>query len=218
VSARTALLTVAFILALAGVASAAVLTVDADEMTLVRVPGAVPPKTCTVGAVADTDADEALPDAGDGTATTVGVAAGPAAAKRAFVRFDLAPCSIPSNAEVRSAALRMVLAAAPAADRTWKVRRVAEAWSEATMTWNTMPTTFAAVSTDTLSTGTVAGATLAWNVAADVANIVSGAVTDNGWRIADADEASPTPDGGALAARENAAADDRPALTVTWFD
>ena len=213
---RSIALAGAFVLALTGIASAAALTVDANTMTLVRIPGPVPPKTCTVAAIADAHVDEALPDANAGTAASLDVAAGPAD-RRAFVRFDLASCAIPSTAELRSAALRMVLAGAPAEDRSWKVRRLTGAWTEAGVTWNTAPS-LAAASTDAVSTGAVAGAALTWNVAADVADVVSGAATDHGWTIADADEAPAIPAAGSLASREDADAAERPVLTVTWFD
>jgi hypothetical protein len=215
VSGRAAVLAAAFVVALAGVASAAGFTVDADRMTLVRVPGAVPPKTCTVAASADAAVDEALPDTNAGTSATLDIAAGPAD-RHAFVRFDVGSCAIPPEAELRSAVLRMVLAGAPAEDRSWKARRVTGAWAETGITWNTAPS-LAAASTDAVSTGTVAGAALAWNVAADVADVVSGGA-DHGWRIADADDAPAAPVAGSLASRENAVAADRPSLTVTWFD
>jgi hypothetical protein len=216
VTRRTAALAGAFALALAGVASAAGLSVAPDTMTLVRVPGAVPVKTCTLVAGADAHVDEALPDGTAGSAPALDVTAG-ASDRRAFVQFDLPACAIPSTAEVRGAALRMTLAVAPAEDRSWKARRVAGAWTEAGITWNTAPP-LAASSTDTVPTGTVAGATLTWDVAADVADAVSGAVTDRGWRIADADEAPAAPVTGSLASREDADPADRPSLTVTWFD
>ena len=155
------------------------------------------------------------PDAAAGTAPALEVTAGPAD-RRAFVRFDVAGCSIPAGAEVRSAALAMVLAAAPAEARNWKVQRVTDAWA-GDVTWSTAPAV-AAASTDTAATGIAAGATLQWNVLPDVADVVSGAALDRGWRIADADETPVAPVGGALASSEAAAAGTRPTLTVTWFD
>lgn len=212
---RIALICAAFVLALAGVASAAVLALDADRITVLRIPGTVPVKTCTISAVSDAYVDEALPDAAAGTAPALEVTAGPAD-RRAFVRFDVAGCSIPAGAEVRSAALAMVLAAAPAEARNWKVQRVTDAWA-GDVTWSTAPAV-AAASTDTAATGIAAGATLQWNVLPDVADVVSGAALDRGWRIADADETPVAPVGGALASSEAAAAGTRPTLTVTWFD
>lgn len=213
---RTALLGATLALALTGVASAALLGIDADRVTLVRIPGAVPAKTCTVGAVADAHVDESLPDTNAGTAATVEVGAGPAD-RRAFVRFDLASCAIPAGADVRSAKLSAVLAAAPADPRTWNVHRATAAWPELGVTWNTAPAV-AASATGTASIGTAAGATVEWSVLSDVAGIVSGATSNDGWRISDADEAPPAPIAGSLASREAAAAADRPTLTVTWFD
>jgi hypothetical protein len=201
-------------LALAGAAVAAALAIDADSMTLVRVPGAVPPQTCTLPAVSDAHVDEAMPDASFGAHPELAVASGPSD-RRSFVRFDIAACSIPSNAEILSASLRLALVAPPSEDRTWKVRRVTGAWAD-DVTWNAEPS-LAAASTDETTTGTGAG-TLEWDVGPDVAAVVSGAVLDRGWRIADADEASPVLVGGDLASIEYADPADRPALTVAWFD
>lgn len=212
---RIALIGAAFVLAFAGVASAAALAVDADSLTVLRIPGTVPVKTCTISAVSDAFVDEALPDTAAGTAPTVEVAGGPAD-RRAFVRFDIAACSIPAGAEVRSAALAMVLVAAPAETRSWSVRRVTDAWA-GDVTWNTAPAV-AAASTSSASTGIAAGATLQWSVLPDVAAVVSGAALDRGWRIADADETPVAPVGGTLASSEAVDAGTRPTLTVTWFD
>jgi hypothetical protein len=203
-------------LVFSGVAWGAVLSVDGDELTLVRVPGFVPAESCTVGAVADAHVDEATPDGNFGSDALLTVGAG-TYDSRALVRFDVSSCSIPSGADVRSARLRMVLVDAPGEDRTWKARRVTGAWTEGAVTWNTEPA-LAAASTADVQTGTVAGATLEWDVLPDVAGIVSGALTDRGWRIADSDEAPASPVLGGLASREEPVGAQRPELTVTWFD
>lgn len=210
-----ALACAALVLAGAGVVGAAAFPVASDELTLVRVPGAVPEHSCTLTAVADSYVDEALPDTAFGPEEYVAVSSGPTD-RRAFVRFDIASCGVPAGAEVRSARMSLLLTAAPAWARTWEVQRVTDVWHGPTVTWNTAPTVAAGV-TDTAAVGTVAGVAVSWNVRADVADVVSGAATDRGWRIADADEESPVTVGGALASHE-AAESERPSLTLTWFD
>jgi hypothetical protein len=213
---RAVALGVVLVVALAGVAWGAVLAVTADQMTVVRVTGAVPAETCTVGAVADAYVDESTPGSNFGSDATLAVHAGPADA-HALVRFDLASCSIPSGADVRSATLKMTIADPPGEDRAWKARRVTGAWNENNVKWNTAPTV-APASTDTVQTGVAAGVELQWNVLADVATFVSGAATNRGWQILDGDETSVLQVDGALASREDPVAARRPSLTVTWFD
>lgn len=199
-----------------GFAVAAGFPVVADDVTVVRIPGAVPEKRCTVAPVADAYVDEALPETPFGDEDFLAVASGPAN-RRALVRFDLGSCSVPAGAELRSARLTMVVAAAPAQARTWDVRRVTSVWHAATVTWTTAPTVAATV-TDTAPIGTIDGATVAWDVRTDVADVVSGGATDRGWRIADVSEGAPLRVGGALASSETATSDARPSLTLTWFD
>jgi hypothetical protein len=203
-------------LACAAVAVAAGFPVTTDDLTVVRIAGAVPEESCTITAVADAHVDEAQPDATFGTGPAVEIASGPAD-RRALVRFDIGSCAIPAGAEVRSARLRAVLTTAPAAGRTWKIQRVTSAWTGLSVTWNTAPAVVAAA-TDTAQTGTAAGAVVEWDVVGDVAGVVAGTATDSGWRIADADETAPTTVGGALASSEVASSGDRPSLTIRWFD
>lgn len=190
--------------------------VAADGLTLVRVPGAAPVKTCTVTPSSDTFLDEELPETPFGAEPYLAVASGPAD-RRALVRFDLSSCGIPAGAEVRSARLAMGLTDAPASPRAWRVQRVTSDWAAAEVTWSTAPTV-APAATDTAAIGTVAGVPVTWDVRADVALIVSGGATNRGWRIADVDESAPLRDGGAFAASEAVVAADRPSLTLTWFD
>jgi hypothetical protein len=213
---RAVALGTVLVVALAGVAWGTVLAVTADELTVVRVTGAVPAETCSVGAVADAYIDQATPGANFGSDAMLKVNAGPSDA-RALVRFDLASCSIPPGADVRSATLNMTIADAPGEDRAWKARRITAAWNENNVKWNTAPTV-AAASTDTVQTGIAVGVVLQWNVLADVATFVSGAATDRGWQIFDGDEGSVLQVDGALASREDPVAARRPSLTVTWFD
>ena len=211
---RALLIAAALTAAGAGAALAAGFAVDADDLTVVRIPGAVPVESCTITAVADAYIDEAAPDATAGTAPALEVAAG-AADRRALVRFDIGSCAIPSGADVRTAQLELVLTTAPGASRSWTVRRINDPWTGLSVTWNTAPAV-AATATAAAPTGTVAGATVAWDVLPDVADVVTGAAPDRGWLVADADEA--TPAAGAVGASEAAAAADRPSLTITWFD
>jgi len=67
--------------------------------------------------------------------------------------------------------------------------------------------------TASVATGTAAGVTLSANVVYDVQAFLAGA-TNNGWLVADADETTNAT--GALGARENAAAANRPQLVIAY--
>ena len=97
-----------------GVALAASLGVSSAKLTVSTYASSVPPTTCTLSAAtADRYVNQASPLSNFGTASTLQVRSGLGSNRRAFVRFDLAPCSVPGNALVTSASLRLYMNSAP---------------------------------------------------------------------------------------------------------
>ena len=175
---------VAILLGAAG-AFASSLSVTSSRLTSFAGPTSVPTTTCSLGAEADSYVSNAVLQTGTnfGGATELHVSAG-ATDKRSFVRFDLG--CIPSTAEVKSATLRLVLATAPTANRTYAAHQVSASWAEGSITWSNQPAIGA--SSGTVATGTTNGVTLQWTVTSEVQAFVNGSATNNGWRIADTDE------------------------------
>jgi hypothetical protein len=192
------------------------LGVTSERLTVVHTTGAIPTQQCTLSEpVADTYGDQANPDTPHGGATTMGVASGPAN-RRAFLRFDLSTCAIPQNAKVTSATLRLTISTAPAETRDYEAARVAASWTEGALTWSNQPGVTASP-TATVASGTVGGARLDWNVTTDVAAFVSGATTNEGWRIKDAQENAATTLTAVFASREHGTAAHRPSLSVSYY-
>ena len=115
--------------------------------------------------------------------------------------FDLS--TLPTSACVGSAKLMLKLTGTQYVPRTFAVHRIVQSWSEGTggtntgVTWNRRDgiTTwtkaggdFAGTPTASVGTGTINGATLQWNVTADVAAFRSGTAPNYGWLIKDASE------------------------------
>jgi hypothetical protein len=221
---RLAVLVVAAAALGGGVAFAASLIVTSADLTTYSVATTVPVSSCTVTSIADTYADQAALSAGSnfGGGTTMLVESSVTSVtllpsnKRSFVRFDLSSCSIPSVASVVSATLNLYLSTAPSASRTYDTFRVTGSWGETTLTWNNQPAV-AATATASVATGSTSGTTLSWNVAGDVQSFVSGAATNNGWRISDRSESSTTTRTGRFATREAGTPTQRPTLTITYY-
>jgi hypothetical protein len=170
----------------AATAFAASLTVSSARLTSYSAATSVPASTCSLDAAADSYVSNALlqGDTNFGGATELHVSGG-STDKRSFARFDLTSC-IPSTAEIESASLRLVLATAPSASRTYAAHRVSASWAEGSITWNNQPAVGA--SSGTVATGTTSGVTLQWTVASDVQAFASDSSSNQGWRISDTDE------------------------------
>lgn len=166
-------------------AFAASLGVSSSRLTSFSGASSAPTSTCTLGAAADSYVSNALLQGGTnfGGATQLHVSGG-ATDKRSFLRFDLS--CIPSTAEIKSASLRLVLASAPSASRTYAAHRVSASWAEGSITFNNQPGVGA--SSGTVATGTTNGVTLQWTVTSDVQAFVNGSASNHGWRISDTDE------------------------------
>jgi hypothetical protein len=149
----------------------------------------------------DTWADENAKTSNKASGATLQVASKSGGNNRAYLRFDLTRCSptIAGTATVKKATLRLSLAGAPSANRTYTINRVtgpcpeaaATCWTETGLTWNNQPTV-AASATSTLNlTSSSALQYYAFDVTADAAGLVAG-TANYGWRIADSAEGAAT--------------------------
>ncbi len=186
--------------------------VTAKRLTVDSGATSVPLERCTLSPVADSDVDAAL---NTGTATTLRVRSSALGNRRAFIRFDLADCGFEADDAIRAASLSLVLGTAPASSRAHEVRRVTAAWTETGVTSVNAPAV-AATATATRDTGTTAGATLSWNVLADV-QAFHGGTPNDGWRVSDATEGAATAVEAVYRSREFATAADRPKLTIDYY-
>lgn len=209
------------VIAAVGVGAASTLTVSAGHLGVTSVASAPAPKSCTVTPSADAYADEAnllgLFGGSDQLEVRSWFVILVPSNRRAFVRFDLGSCAIPAAADVRSATLRLHLLTAPSADRTYRVHRVTDAWTEAALSWSAQPNV-AASATTSISTGTTDGVWREADVRTDVAAMVAGTVTNQGWRLRDDAEDAGLERRSIFAAREYGTAALRPQLVVTWYD
>ena len=185
---------------------------SSQRLTAYSATTSVPMQRCTLNAVADADIDGLF---NTGTATTLRVRSSSGGNRRSLVRFDVAACALGADDAVRAATLSLVLGTAPATSRTHEVRRVTAAWTETGVTGLTQPGV-AATATATRTTGTTAGASLMWDVLADVQAFRSG-TANNGWRVADTAEGAATAVEGIYHSRENATAANRPNLTIDYY-
>lgn len=177
------------------------------------------PSTCSLQPVADSHVRNSGADADTnyGTLATLDVRADAASAARAFVRFDLSSCSpaIPADAILHGANLRLTLFSNATATRTYDLHRSTGDWDEATVTWNNQPTVAAgATSSVTVSSGTTAPAVVEWNVQADVQDFVTGAATNDGWRLKDSAEDTTVE----LIFQSGEATSGEPELVITYVD
>lgn len=199
----------------AGVAAAAALGVTSEKLTVETYTGGIPPTTCTLSAAtADSYVNQAAVNANFGTATTLDVRSF-SANRRTFVRFDLAPCSIPASSLITAASLRLFLYSAPAASRTYEARRVMGSWTETGITWSNQPSASSTV-TSSVATGTTSNVTLAWTVTADVQAFVDG-TSNFGWRVSDQTEGSSPARLGRFRSDEYGTASQRPVLDIAYY-
>jgi hypothetical protein len=202
-----------------GVGSAASLTLTAEKLTSVSEASTVPISTCSLTiSNADTYADQASSTTNFGTATTMLVQSRSASRnRRSYVKFDIASCSIPATAEVKTATLTLNMTVAPSASRTYNALRVTSSWLETDpggLDWGVQPTVAGVTSSQTIFTPT---GDKTWNVQADVALYAAGTATNYGWSIRDSVESSATAYSSTWRTRENGTAALRPRLTITYY-
>jgi hypothetical protein len=195
------------------VAWAAPLTTSAAPLMARTVVGPVPITTCTLAPNADTYSDGGT---AQGTATTLHVRSQLALNKRTYVQFDVASCSIPAVARLKTGSFNLVITTASGSSRTYDVHRVTAAWTEAGLTVLAQPATVG-TATASVVTGTTGGVTLAADILADVSAYVTGTATNYGWRMKDRTEDGLSSVETRFGSRENATAALRPALVVTYY-
>jgi hypothetical protein len=199
----------------AGAGLAATLGVSSRQLTVYTYASSIAPTTCTLtAAVADSYVDSVSSATNYGAVTNLDVRSWATGNRRAFVRFNVSTCSIPANALITSANLKLFMYSAPSANRTYAVHAVSASWTEPGITWANQPAV-AASATATTSTGTTSNVTLGWTVTADVQAFVDG-TTNNGWRIRDQTESSTTSRLGQFRSREYGGGQ-APTLDVTYY-
>jgi hypothetical protein len=200
-----------------GVALAATLAVTSSTLTVSTGASSISVTTCSLNAAPnDTYASQSAPSSNFGTATTLNVRSSLTQNMRAFVQFDLAPCSIPANALVTGASLKLFLNSAPSASRTYDAHRVTSTWAEGTLTWANQPTV-AAPATSSVATGTTSNVTLTWMVTSDVQAFLDGTASNFGWRIKDQTEDSATARTAQLRSAEFGTVSQRPILDLSYY-
>jgi hypothetical protein len=196
------------------------------------------PRTCvltanpaTSTAAIDSAVQQGSATTNFGTATSMNVTSSSGANRRAYIRFDLTRCapSIPANATVTLATLRIYASAIPNACRTHDVFRVTASWTEAAITWNNQPfgttvnnpaqasrtTSYAVGSapcTNSAANAYVTGAL----VTSDVQGFVSGALSNFGWMIRDDVEDSATNRASTFSTKNLGTLAQSPQLVTTW--
>lgn len=195
-------------------AFAATLPLSTERLTTSDMASSVPISTCTLAANADSYVDEFSFLSNFGTSTTLDVQSAALSNRRTLLRFDVASCSMASNASVRTATLTLYLYDAPTGDRTYQVHRVTAAWTETGVTWNNQPAV-AGSATTTFTTGTTDNVSKAFSVLADVQAFVAGTQTNNGWRLRDQTESNSGL--GRFRSDEFGTVSQRPKLEITYY-
>ena len=189
-TARVLLLAALTCTATIGPAHAASLAISSADLTATtRTYGA--PVTCTLTAVADSYVDGLLATTNFGSSVVLNVNPSAVSTQRSVVRFDLTSCSptIPADAIVQAAELRLTLASLVLATRTIDLRRVTSAWTEAAVTWNSQPSVAGPVSASAgVTAGQAAGTVVTWTATSDVQSFVTGAAANVGFRLSDSAE------------------------------
>ena len=182
--------------------SAATLTVAPKNHSAVRICTLTGYPT-TTAVMSDSWVDENSKTANKASGTTLQVQSRLNRNNRIFLRFDLTKCvpTIASSATVKNATLRLNLATAPTANRTYNVNLVTgpcpeaatTCWTESGLTWNNQPTVAgAATSTLALTSSSAVNQYYSFDVTADAAAVVAGTASNYGWRIADSAEGGGT--------------------------
>jgi hypothetical protein len=177
------------------------------------------PITCTLTAVADAGVNSGQANTNFGANTQLNVSPNTLSLQRALVRFDLASCSptIPPDAIVQTASVRLTTASVVLASRTIDLRSVSATWTEAAVTWNSQPAVAASnTSSAGVTLGQAAGTVISWTATSDIQSFVAGGATDLGFRLSDSAEGTPL--GLALVLSSREAASGRPQLVVTYVN
>jgi hypothetical protein len=151
-----------------------------------------PPITATVSPSKDAWIDEANPLSFFGTSTDIQVQSSGNANQRGLIAFDLS--SIPANANITSAVMSLYLFIAPQSNRVYNLNDINDPtpWSETFLNWNNQPIINSTVVSSAPIASTSAGSFISWDVTSEVAKMVAGSISNQGWEIRDANENSTT--------------------------
>lgn len=134
--------------------------------------------------------------------------------QRAFVKFDLS--SIPTNAIIYSAELRLVLSGNSTGTFDWNTKLIKSSWGEGSITANNQPT-ISSLSGDYVITSPVTSGTQSINVKGMVQRMVYGAANNYGWCIQVNNEAATTNSGAWFHTSEASNQFVRPLLFVQYY-
>jgi hypothetical protein len=146
-----------------------------------------------------------------GTATAMYVQAKTGQARRSLVQFDIS--SIPSGSTINSATLELY-ATAVSGSQTLNVHRITGIWTEADVTWNTIPT-FTSSADASITGGTGAG-WRTWNVASVVQSWANGTNTNYGFLVKGQSETGLTATTYTFATREHTTTTYHPLLRINY--
>jgi hypothetical protein len=197
--------------AIAAAAGAAAVGIVSGKIAIFSEP--ITHASCTIpgtGVSNDSYTQQASPNATAGTATTISISPLTNNRRYGWLMFNLAACGIPAGAQVDSATLSVRVTTA-ATGRTITVTEATSTWTEGAVTWNTNPSV-AGTATGTFSAATTGAKTV--DVSADVADWISGAASNFGWRLADLGASAVATS--ALGSSENGMTTNRPTLAITY--
>ena len=135
--------------------------------------------------------------------------------RRSFIQFGF---HFPGDTDILSAELKAYMSVAPNASRSYQAYRALGSWKEKNpggITWNNQSSR-AAIPSDTVLSGTEKNVWLSWNVTDDMAHMVSGGYTNNGWVVKDSVEDSSTPQEAKFRSREYNNPSFRPVLEIDF--
>lgn len=177
------------------------------------------PTSVTLTATQDSYIDSRLPTGNYGSNTTMQSATYLNGLtyyyRRSFVEFDLS--SIPSNAVIYSATLKMTRSTTVTGSATWKTKMIKTSWAESTIKANLQPT-ISAIAQDIVSSNpSASGYVDSMDVKSMVQRMVRGQVSNYGWSVQLANEAYAGASGATFHTSEATTSDNRPKLIVKYY-
>jgi len=135
---------------------------------------------------------------------------------RYYVNFNVAALSIPSNAVIYTAELRLkptAIGEGGAGTSSFVLQVVSTSWTETGVKFNVQPAT---TTTNQISTSSFNGTKRVFNVATLIQNIVNGSVANNGFMIRRNPETTTTANC-QYNSKEATTSTDRPELIIQWY-
>ena len=133
---------------------------------------------------------------------------------RAYVEFDLS--SIPSNAVIYSATLKMTRTAANVGSFNWQVKRITQSWTASSLTANNQPTHSGLTADLVTKVPATVGLSENFDVKNMVERMVYGSASNDGWCIRVSNEGAVATTGASFYSQESSQ-NVWPKLEVKWF-